>query len=85
VYLIETLLLQDLRSEGLNVSSAIVVVDREQGGNNSLSEKGVTMHSLCTLSHVRQIYVCMWSQSCVGGVVVSVLVTRPRSCRFKRS
>jgi orotate phosphoribosyltransferase len=37
------------------VTSAVVVVDREQGGNYSLSEKGVTLHSLCTLSQVRQI------------------------------
>jgi hypothetical protein len=45
-------LLQDLQSEGLNVTSAVVVVDREQGGRHSLSEKGVIMQSLCTLSQV---------------------------------
>lgn len=50
-------MLQDLQSEGLHVTSAVVVVDREQGGNYNLSEKGVTMHSLCTLSQVRQICV----------------------------
>jgi hypothetical protein len=46
-------LLQDLQSEGLNVTSAVVVVDREQGGHHSLSEKGIIMQSLCTLSQVR--------------------------------
>jgi orotate phosphoribosyltransferase len=35
------------------VTSAIVVVDREQGGHRNVSEKGVTMHGRCTLSHVR--------------------------------
>jgi len=45
-------LLKDLQSEGLNVTSAVVVVDREQGGCHSLSEKGVIMQSLCTLSQV---------------------------------
>jgi hypothetical protein len=45
-------LLQDLQSVGLNVTSAVVVVDREQGGRHNLSEKGVVMHSLCTLSQV---------------------------------
>ena len=35
------------------MTSAIVVVDREQGGHHNVSEKGVTMQSLCTLSQVR--------------------------------
>jgi hypothetical protein len=47
------ILLKDLQSEGLNVMSAVVVVDREQGGRHNLSEKGVIMRSLCTLSQVR--------------------------------
>jgi orotate phosphoribosyltransferase len=34
------------------VTSALVVVDREQGGSQNLSEKGVAMSSLCTLSKV---------------------------------
>jgi hypothetical protein len=46
-------LLKDLQAEGLNVTSVVVVVDREQGGRHTLSEKGVVMQSLCTLSQVR--------------------------------
>ncbi|KAJ4444383.1 hypothetical protein ANN_06175 [Periplaneta americana] len=43
---------RDLRSEGLDVTSTVVVVDREQGGKYNLSQQGITMHSLCTLSQV---------------------------------
>ena len=35
------------------MTSAVVVVDREQGGHHNMSEKGVIMQSLCTLSQVR--------------------------------
>ncbi|XP_055642424.1 uridine 5'-monophosphate synthase [Toxorhynchites rutilus septentrionalis] len=42
----------DLRSEGLVVTDAIVVVDREQGGAKNTEEKGVKMHSLFTLSYL---------------------------------
>jgi len=51
-YLNEAFLLQDLHSAGLDVTTAVVVVDREQGGSYNLSQKGVVMHSLCTLSKV---------------------------------
>ncbi|XP_055609028.1 uridine 5'-monophosphate synthase-like [Uranotaenia lowii] len=40
----------DLRAEGLVVTDAIVVVDREQGGVQNTEEQGVRMHSLFTLS-----------------------------------
>ncbi|XP_055543490.1 uridine 5'-monophosphate synthase [Wyeomyia smithii] len=40
----------DLRAEGLIVTDAIVVVDREQGGSKNTEESGVKMHSLFTLS-----------------------------------
>ncbi|KAJ9576729.1 hypothetical protein L9F63_025380, partial [Diploptera punctata] len=33
----------DLRSEGLDVTCALVIVDREQGGKTNLSEKGIKM------------------------------------------
>lgn len=38
------------------MTSALVVVDREQGGSNNLSEKGIAMNSLCTLSKVRHVH-----------------------------
>uniref|UniRef100_A0A340TBA6 Uridine 5'-monophosphate synthase n=1 Tax=Anopheles minimus TaxID=112268 RepID=A0A340TBA6_9DIPT len=44
----------DLRSEGLTVADAIVVVDREQGGSQNTEERGVRMHSLYTLSYLLQ-------------------------------
>ncbi|XP_058061085.1 uridine 5'-monophosphate synthase [Anopheles bellator] len=45
----------DLRSEGLIVTDAIVVVDREQGGVQNTEEKGVRMHSLFTLSYLLKV------------------------------
>ncbi|XP_058822689.1 uridine 5'-monophosphate synthase [Topomyia yanbarensis] len=42
----------DLRAEGLAVTDAIVVVDREQGGARNTEEDGVKMHSLFTLSYL---------------------------------
>lgn len=45
----------DLRGEGITVSDAIVVVDREQGGVQNTEEKGVKMHSLFTLSYLLNI------------------------------
>uniref|UniRef100_A0A182QCX4 Uridine 5'-monophosphate synthase n=1 Tax=Anopheles farauti TaxID=69004 RepID=A0A182QCX4_9DIPT len=46
---------EDLRSEGLVVTDAIVVVDREQGGVQNTEERGVRMHSLFTLSYLLQV------------------------------
>ena len=42
----------DLRSEGLIVEDAIVVVNREQGGVESLAKRGIKMHSLFTLGYL---------------------------------
>uniref|UniRef100_A0A1B6DH00 Uridine 5'-monophosphate synthase n=1 Tax=Clastoptera arizonana TaxID=38151 RepID=A0A1B6DH00_9HEMI len=43
---------KDLRSEDLEVTDTIVVVNREQGAESNLTEGGVTMHSLLTLSEI---------------------------------
>uniref|UniRef100_A0A1B6E8N6 Uridine 5'-monophosphate synthase n=2 Tax=Clastoptera arizonana TaxID=38151 RepID=A0A1B6E8N6_9HEMI len=43
---------QDLKIEQLNVTDTIVLVDREQGATENLKERGVTMHSLLTLSQI---------------------------------
>ncbi|KAH8384164.1 hypothetical protein KR009_012320 [Drosophila setifemur] len=40
----------DLQSEGIVVTDAVVVVNREQGGVANISKHGVRMHSLFTLS-----------------------------------
>ncbi|XP_063705287.1 uridine 5'-monophosphate synthase [Culicoides brevitarsis] len=46
---------KDLRKEGLEVTDAIVVVDREQGGALNTENNGVKMHSLFTLSFLLQV------------------------------
>lgn len=43
---------KDLRAEGLVIEDAIVVVDRQQGGEKSLSNNGIKMHSLFTLAYL---------------------------------
>lgn len=46
---------KDLRAEGLVVTDAIVVVDRQQGGGKNLTENGVQMHSLFTLPYLMNV------------------------------
>jgi orotate phosphoribosyltransferase len=58
------------------VTSALVVVDREQGGSHSLSEKGVAMNSLCTLSKVKHVHTHMCTQK-------HVLCHRIRGSEFR--
>ncbi|XP_017074677.1 uridine 5'-monophosphate synthase [Drosophila eugracilis] len=41
---------RDLQSEGIVVTDAVVVVNREQGGVDNIAKHGVRMHSLFTLS-----------------------------------
>lgn len=42
----------DLRSEGLVIDDAIIVVNREQGGAENISNREIKMHSLFTLSYL---------------------------------
>ena len=51
--IIETV--NDLRSEGLRIEDAIVVVNREQGGVQNISKQGIVMHSMFTLSYLLEI------------------------------
>jgi len=46
--IVETL--EPLHKEGLKISDAVVVLNREQGGEKRLAEKGVRLHSLLTIS-----------------------------------
>ncbi|NXP48241.1 UMPS synthase, partial [Heliornis fulica] len=44
-----------LQKEGLKVTDAVVLLDREQGGKDRLEEHGIHLHSVCTLSGVLEI------------------------------
>uniref|UniRef100_A0A8C8VPK3 Uridine 5'-monophosphate synthase n=1 Tax=Pelusios castaneus TaxID=367368 RepID=A0A8C8VPK3_9SAUR len=44
-----------LQKEGLKVTDAIVLLDREQGGKSRLEEQGIRLHSVCTLSRMLEI------------------------------
>ncbi|KAF5924043.1 uridine 5'-monophosphate synthase [Diceros bicornis minor] len=44
-----------LQKEGLKVTDAIVLLDREQGGKGKLHAHGIHLHSVCTLSKVLEI------------------------------
>ncbi|KAM8806736.1 uridine 5'-monophosphate synthase [Eudromia elegans] len=44
-----------LQKEGIKVTDAIVLLDREQGGKARLEERGIRLHSVCTLSGVLEI------------------------------
>ncbi|KFP25711.1 Uridine 5'-monophosphate synthase, partial [Colius striatus] len=44
-----------LQKEGLKVTDAIVLLDREQGGKARLEERGIRLHSVCTLSGVLEV------------------------------
>ncbi|XP_007528969.1 uridine 5'-monophosphate synthase [Erinaceus europaeus] len=44
-----------LQKEGLKVTDAIVLLDREQGGKDRLQAQGIQLHSVCTLSKMLEI------------------------------
>lgn len=44
-----------LQREGLKVTDAIVLLDREQGGKDKLQAHGIRLHSVCTLSTMLEI------------------------------
>ncbi|KAM9225105.1 uridine 5'-monophosphate synthase [Dugong dugon] len=44
-----------LQKEGLKVTDAIVLLDREQGGKEMLEAHGIHLHSVCTLSKMLEI------------------------------
>ncbi|XP_078734075.1 uridine 5'-monophosphate synthase isoform X2 [Lampetra fluviatilis] len=44
-----------LRQHGLQVRDALVLLDREQGGRETLAGAGITLHSVCTVSRLMQV------------------------------
>ncbi|XP_048339730.1 uridine 5'-monophosphate synthase [Sphaerodactylus townsendi] len=57
-----------LQKEGLKVTDAIVLLDREQGGRAMLEKKGIRLHSVCTLTKVLKI---LEQQKKVASVMVT--------------
>ncbi|XP_063980897.1 uridine 5'-monophosphate synthase [Diachasmimorpha longicaudata] len=43
---------RDLQNEGLNVTKALVIMDRQQGGRKNIENSGIQMQSLYTLSQL---------------------------------
>jgi len=50
--ILETVL--TLREEGLEITDAIVLIDREQGGEKALQDQNITLHSIYTLKEILQ-------------------------------
>ncbi|XP_033127257.1 uridine 5'-monophosphate synthase-like [Anneissia japonica] len=46
---------ESLNQVGLNVTDAVVLLNREQGGKNMLASNGIRLHSVLTLSQVSRI------------------------------
>lgn len=46
---------KDLQNDGLNVTDAFVVLDRQQGGKDNLEKKNIKMHVIVTLTEVLNI------------------------------
>ncbi|GLV34953.1 rudimentary-like [Carabus blaptoides fortunei] len=57
----------DLKNVGLSATDAIVVLNRQQGGENILKINGVTMHSLLTIS---QLLEYLFEAKCIDQTIV---------------
>ncbi|XP_078408296.1 uridine 5'-monophosphate synthase [Cetorhinus maximus] len=68
-----------LRKEGLKVTDAVVLLDREQGGRARLEEEGIHLHSVCSLSRLLEI---LHDQSKIDNEIVESVKTfiRKNAC-----
>ncbi|KAA0715915.1 Uridine 5'-monophosphate synthase [Triplophysa tibetana] len=48
---------QVLEKEGLKITDAVVLMDREQGGSSMLADKGITLHSIISVSKLLEVLV----------------------------
>lgn len=46
-----------LEKEGLKITDAVVFIDREQGGRSMLADKGITLHSVVSVSKLLEVLV----------------------------
>lgn len=46
-----------LKKEGLKITDAVVFIDREQGGSSTLADKGITLHSVVSISKLLKVLV----------------------------
>ena len=58
---------KDLKNSGIKCSDAIVLLNREQGGEKLLSENGIKMHALLSLTQLMQF---LKEANCVNESVV---------------
>ncbi|KAK3543155.1 hypothetical protein QTP70_011938 [Hemibagrus guttatus] len=46
---------QQLQAQGLKVTDAVVLLDREQGGTERLSSEGISLHAVISVSHLMDV------------------------------
>lgn len=75
--LLETV--ETLRSEGLAVSHAVIVLDREQGGVSVLKSNGIVVRSLFTLSGLVMI---LNKAGRIDDETVDIIIEHIQECQF---
>lgn len=68
-----------LRSEGLRIDNAVVVLERDQGGAGVLKENGVRLHSLFTLTELVGI---LKNAGKINNDTAIVILEHIKACQF---
>ncbi|XP_026728579.1 uridine 5'-monophosphate synthase-like isoform X2 [Trichoplusia ni] len=68
-----------LRAEGLNVTDAVVVLDREQGGVSVLKKNGITVTSIFTLTDLLKM---LNEAGKISDETVQIIVEHIKECQF---